>query len=234
MPSHPPEARPRGQILALFALSMVVIILAVALVIDGGNALLQRRASQNASDFAALAGARIIATWIDNDAVNGTDANVVSTIDVTIASNGGTPVTYGSPNGPRYVSRAGAFTGWVGSGTIPAGTEGVTVGSSRTFHPYLLGVIGSGDWTASSVATARGGYAAAPPIGNVFPAGIALAFFETYPFCTGRCRVKPGMPAPAPHPGQPERARRLRLAEVRRDRSVRRFRARNVDDVRMR
>jgi len=186
MPSHQPEVRrSRGQILALFALSMVVIILAVALVIDGGNALLQRRASQNASDFAALAGARIVATWIDDDTVNGTDANVVSTINVTIAANGGSAVSYGSPNGPQYVSRSGAFTGWVGSGTIPATTEGVTVGSSRTFHPYLLGIIGSGDWTASAVATARGGYASAPPIGNVFPAGISLAFFETYPFCTG-------------------------------------------------
>ena len=183
--AHAHGPRPRGQILALFALSMVVVILAVALVIDGGNALLQRRASQNASDFAALAGARIVATWIDNDIVNGTDANVVSAIDATIAANGGSPLTYGSPTGPRYVSRAGAFTGWVGGGTIPAGTEGVTVGSSRTFRPYLLGVVGGGTWTASAVATARGGYAAAPPIGNVFPAGISLAFFETYPFCTG-------------------------------------------------
>ena len=177
--------RPRGQILALFGLSLTVIVLAVSLVIDGGNALLQRRASQNASDFAALAGARILATWIDGDVANGTDANVVSAIDSTVAANGGSSVAYGAPNGPRYVSRAGSFTGWVGAGTIPSGTEGVTVGTSRTFRPYLLGIVGSGNWTASSVATARGGYAAAPPSGNVFPAGVSLAFFQTYPFCTG-------------------------------------------------
>jgi hypothetical protein len=177
--------QPRGQILALFALSMVVLILAVALVIDGGNALLQRRASQNASDFAALAGARVVATWIDNDTVNGTDANVVSAINTTIAANGGSAVTYGAPNGPQYVSRAGAFTGWIGAGMIPVGTEGVTVGSSRTFRPYLLGVVGGGTWTASAIATARGGYASSPPTGTLFPVGIALAFFETYPFCTG-------------------------------------------------
>lgn len=232
MRSRQAEVRSRGQILALFALSMVVIILAVALVIDGGNALLQRRASQNASDFAALAGARIIATWIDNDTVNGTDANVVSSINVTIAANGGTPVTYGSPNGPRYVSRAGAFTGWVGNGTIPAGTEGVSVGSSRTFRPYLLGIIGSGDWTASAVATARGGYAAAPPMGNVFPAGISLAFFETYPFCTGAVGSSPECQPQHLTPGN-LRSRWVRLAEVRRGRSVRRVRARDVDDIRM-
>jgi hypothetical protein len=191
MSSSRPSSRPRGQILALFALSMTVIVVAVAVVIDGGNALLQRRSSQNTSDFAALAGARIVATWIDNDTVNGTDPNVVNSINATVAANGGLAVTYGSPDGPRYVSRSGAFTGWVGSGTIPSGTEGVTVSTSRTFRPYLLGIIGSGDWTASSVATARGGYAASPPAGNVFPAGISLAFFETYPFCTGEVGSSP-------------------------------------------
>ena len=164
---------------------MVVLILAVALVIDGGNALLQRRASQNASDFAALAGARIIATWIDNDAVNGTDANVVSAIDATIAANGGTPVTYGSPNGPRYVSRAGASTGWVGAGTIPTAPR-----ASRSARAGRSGRTCSGSSAVvpgRPVPPPRPGAATrlAPPIGNVFPAGISLAFFETYPFCTG-------------------------------------------------
>ncbi|HJT96087.1 MAG TPA: pilus assembly protein TadG-related protein [Mycobacterium sp.] len=177
--------RGEGQILALFALSLTVIVLAVALVIDGGNALMQRRSSQNTSDFAALAGARIIATWIDGDTTNGTDANVVASINATVAANKGVPVTYGAPNGPRYVSRSGAFTGWVGAGIIPATTEGVTVATSKVFRPYLLGIINSGNWTASSTATARGGYAASPPTGTLFPVGIALAFFETYPFCTG-------------------------------------------------
>jgi Flp pilus assembly protein TadG len=177
--------REGGQILALFALSLTVIVLAVAVVIDGGNALMQRRSSQNTSDFAALAGARIIATWIDGDTTNGTDANVVASIDSTVAANRGVPVAYGSPNGPRYVNRAGAFTGWVGSGVIPATTEGVTVSTNKVFRPYLLGIVGSGNWTASSTATARGGYASSPPTGTLFPVGIALAFFETYPFCTG-------------------------------------------------
>ena len=179
------QGRAGGQILALFALSTTVIILAVSLVIDGGNALLQRRNSQNAADFAALAGARIVATWIDGDVANGTDANVRGAIDATIAANGGTPITYGAPDGPVYVDDTGASIGYVGTGSIPTGARGVTVGTSRTFTPYLLGIVGGGDWTASAVATAKGGYAASGPSGNVFPAGISLAFFETYPFCTG-------------------------------------------------
>lgn len=47
----------RGQILVIFALGLVALIAAVGLVIDGGSAYAQRRAEQNAADFAALAGA---------------------------------------------------------------------------------------------------------------------------------------------------------------------------------
>ena len=187
----PGRSRSDGQILALFALSAVVVVLAVGLVIDGGNALLQRRSSQNAADFAALAGARIIATWLDNDLVNGRDANVVAAMNLTIAANGDDPLVYGSPNGPQYVNRAGVRTGWVGTGAIPANTEGVTVSSSRSFGTYLLGVIGVSNWKASTVATARGGFASGAPSGTVFPAGIALAFFENYPFCSGPVNSSP-------------------------------------------
>jgi hypothetical protein len=62
---------------------------------------------------------------------------------------------------------------------------GVTVATSRSYRPYFLGAIGVTDWTASSVATARGGFAAGGPTGDVFPAGVSLAFFETYPYCDG-------------------------------------------------
>jgi hypothetical protein len=179
----------RGQILALFAISATALILVVALVIDGGNALVQRRTSQNTSDFAALAGARIVAQWIDETntgtIVHGTDANVRGAIDASIRASGASPMAYGAPDGPVYVNEAGASTGFVGAGSIPAGTVGVTVRSSRQFTPYLLGLVGGGTWTATSDATARGGYATGGPAGNVFPAGISLAFFETYPFCSG-------------------------------------------------
>ena len=184
MSSIDARRQPKGQILAVFALSLTVILLAVGLVIDGGNALVQRRSTQNAADLAALAGARIIASWIDSDLVNGTDANARTAIQTTAEANGAT-VTFGSPNGPRYVNEAGATTGFVGAGTIPAGTVGVTVPSAHTFTPYFLSIIGTGDWTAGAVATARGGYWAGTTYTDVFPAAIAEAFFENYPFCSG-------------------------------------------------
>ena len=55
------DEAPKGQMIVLFALVLSLIVFAVGLVIDGGTGLAQRRAAQNASDFASMAGARIVA-----------------------------------------------------------------------------------------------------------------------------------------------------------------------------
>ena len=186
-PSIPARDR-RGQILVVFALASTLIILASGLVIDGGYALAQRRGAQNAADFAALAGARVIAEWVDGDTTNGTDANVQAAIANSIQANEATAITFGSPNGPVYVTSSGApngFVGTIGGGAIPAGTVGVTVGSSRTWNPFFLGVAGFSNWTASAVATAKGGYSLAGPPGDVFPAGVSQSTYETFPLCSG-------------------------------------------------
>ncbi len=50
-------------------------------------------------------------------------------------------------------------------------------------------------WTATTVATAKGGYSlAGPPPGTLFPVGIALSFFQTYPFCSGPVSTSPSDP----------------------------------------
>jgi hypothetical protein len=184
-----------GQIVVLFALVLGVVILGVGVVIDGGNALVQRRGSQNASDFAALAGARVIASFIDGDTSNGSDANVRSAISNAVISNGGVPITFGAPNGPRYVDGNGTLLGFVGTGAIPSSAVGVQVASHRTWTPYFLGIIGMTDWTATTKATAKGGYSlAGPPPGSLFPVGIALSFFQTYPFCSGPVSAVPSDP----------------------------------------
>lgn len=190
----------RGQTLMVFALVMTfVIIPGVGLVIDGGYALAQSRASQNASDFAALAGARIIAERIGGNTTDGTDANVEAAITQSVAANKGQPIIFGAPDGPRYVDSSGAYachdgsgnaqactagnaaTSYVGNGFIPVGATalqavGVSVGSSHAWTPFFIGAL-VGTWTASATATAKGGYYAGGPGGNVFPAGIADAFF---------------------------------------------------------
>ena len=178
----------RGQMIALFALASTGIILAVGLTIDGGYAFAQRRGSQNAADFAALAGARVIAEFVSGDTTNGNDANVTAAITAAIQANGDTPITFGAPNGPIYITTSGTpngFVGTMGDGKIPAGTAGVSVGTSKSWRPFFLGVIGVGDWTASSVATAKGGWSLAGPPGDVFPAGVSKATYDTYPLCSG-------------------------------------------------
>ncbi len=187
--ARPSAESSRGQMIVIFTITLTVIILVVGLVVDGGNALSQRRGTQNAADFAALAGARIVAEKIAGDASNGTDANVKLAIQQSIALNNGTALTFGSPNGPQYVDGqakpTGVFVGYAPGGTIPTGTEGVVLSASRSWRPYFLGVIGVTNWTASASATAKGGYQAGGPGGGVFPAGIAEAFFNNRQPCAG-------------------------------------------------
>jgi len=178
----------RGQFLVLFGLASTAIILLAGLTIDGGYAFAQRRGSQNASDFASLAGARVIAEWVDGDTTNGTDSNVRQAIQNSIQANGAAAITFGSPSGPIYVTKVGTPNGFVGSisgNKIPNGTVGVSVSSSKSWKPFFLGIIGVDNWSATATATAKGGYSIAGPPGDVFPAGISKATYDTYPLCSG-------------------------------------------------
>ena len=181
---------PRGQMIVLVALVLSLILFAVGLVIDGGFGLAQRRAAQNASDFGAVAGARIL---LD---ASKTDASVQAAIANTVAANGGA-VTFGAPNGPQYVSKDGLALGFVGSG-LPTGAVGVTVGSDREWKPFFLGVFGVDKWETSADATAKSGFSLAAP-GPLFPVGIAAKYFETYPPCAGAISTNPSDPCYPQH-----------------------------------
>jgi Flp pilus assembly protein TadG len=185
---HTDRRTKRGQMIALFALSSTAMMLMVGLVIDGGFALAQRRGSQNGSDFAALAGARVVAQWVGGDTTHMKDATVKAAITNSIAANGGTPLTFGSPNGPVYVTSSGTANGFVGSfgtGGIPEDTAGVSVGSNRSWTPFFLRLIGVNNWTASTVASAKGGYSLAGPPGGILPVGVSESTYETFPLCGG-------------------------------------------------
>ncbi len=130
----------------------------------------------------------MVAEWVGQDTVNGTDANVRDAIANSILANGGPPITFGPPNRPIYVTSGGSANGFVGTmtgGAIPGGTAGVSVTSSRSWTPFFLGLIGVDNWTATTVATAKGGYSLAGPPGNVFPVGVSQATYETWPLCAG-------------------------------------------------
>jgi hypothetical protein len=195
METHMERRQERGQVLVISAFAIVVLLMVTGLILDGGFGLAQRRVAQNGADLAALAGARVIAAFVTGDTVNGTDANVVASIDTTVAANHLPAVTYGAPDGPRYVNIEGNELAYVGTGTIPAGTAGVTVKTTRTWEPFFAGLFGVSQWSTQADATARGGYrAGGPPPGNILPIGVSEESYTNFPICpagtpTASCTV---------------------------------------------
>ena len=162
----------------------------------------QQRASQNASDFAALAGARVIAEKIGGDLTNGTDANVKAAIDQAITLNNATPMLYGAANnGPQYVDKTGAVLGYVNDAAADTSEHRRgEAGSTRVFKPYFLGIIGMNSLDRVDRGHRQGGFSlAGPPPGTLFPVGIAQSFFTTYPQCDGDISTTPGDPCYPQH-----------------------------------
>jgi hypothetical protein len=141
----------RGQVLALFAFALAALVLGAAVVVDGGYAFAQRRATQNAADFAAMAGTRIVGERLTgNPPGAGTAANVESAIESVLDAHDADLVS------ARYVDEAGDDLGAVaGATSIPSDAFGVVVEARSNWRPFLLGVIGVIDWEASSRATAK-------------------------------------------------------------------------------
>ena len=85
---QPDRARARqGQILPLFAGSLLVIILIVGLVIDGGNVFLQQRDSQNGADIGAMAGTKRLADYYVKGTAYTPTNNVYTAIATRMTEN---------------------------------------------------------------------------------------------------------------------------------------------------
>ncbi len=156
------RARERGQILPLAAIMMTALLLLLALVLDGGLMFVERRLAQNGADFAALAGARIVSLNARGTAQ--TDAAVRASMETAAARNGET-IAFGAPGGPVYTDGKGidlAGPVYVGGGTLPSAARGVRVAASRSFRPFLLGLIGISTLDASADAIARSTVGAQP------------------------------------------------------------------------
>ena len=174
----------RGQVLIISAFAIVVMLMITGLILDGGFGLAQRRVAQNGADLAALAGARVIASFVSGDTTNGTDANVVASINTTVGGNNLPAVSYGAPDGPRYVDIEGNQLAYVGTGAIPAGTAGVTVKTTKAWKPFFAGLFGVSQWSTQADATARGGYrAGGPPPGSILPIGVSEETYTSANIC---------------------------------------------------
>ncbi len=118
-----------GQILVIFAAALIVVIMGVGLVIDGGFAFAQRRTEQNAADLAALAGADAI--------LNGKSADAAAQAAAT--SNG-------------YQHGIGGV-----AVTVTTTDKTVKVDISAPHSNYFLGAVGQSTWQVGVTATSIAG-----------------------------------------------------------------------------
>jgi len=127
---------PDGQILVIFALSLIVLISMTGLALDGGSTFSQRRDQQTASDLAALAGA--------NDYLINNDENLaIDTARAIAASNG-------------FVDGADGATVTVSVDT--SNGVAVTVTIDKPHRNSFLAVAGMATWPVQTVAEALAGF----------------------------------------------------------------------------
>jgi hypothetical protein len=138
----------QGQAVILLALGMVGLIAFMALAIDGGFALLQRRIAQNAVDGGALDGAYYLVT---TDVSSRTETALLSNINEMVELHGiedsdSTPgnevninvtVYYLDVDGNRLCSGNPAPCG-----SIPAEIRGLEVFDFKEFPTFFAGLIG--------------------------------------------------------------------------------------------
>lgn len=185
---RPASTRQRGQAMVLMVLGLVAAMAMVGLIIDGGNAYVQQRATQNAADAAAEAGTVVLAQnvlAINSGLTQKTDADVLAALNASASVNAIHPFTIGpAANSVAYytdilgnmITPGGAITtdpataAQVGAGTIPGCTasctnnlaSGIRAFGRRDFSTYVSGIIGLSQFRATTQATAVTGYAQNP------------------------------------------------------------------------
>ncbi len=132
----PTRRDPTGQILVIFALSLVVLISMTGLALDGGSAFSQRRDQQSAADLAALAGA--------NDyLINNDEPQALARAEAIAASNGFTAGTDGTVVSVIVDTSNGVA---------------VTVGIDKPHRNSFLAIAGMATWPVSTEAQALAGF----------------------------------------------------------------------------
>jgi Flp pilus assembly protein TadG len=160
--------REDAQILALFAVALVVLAGLVGIVLDGGNVYVQRRTAQAAADAAALAGTRELrqtpaAAIQGGSGTSNTLAGAVCTYAQANSFGIATTVTsayFVGTDGTTSVGSIPILTNCSTptSTTVPATASGVHVDVEiGPFGPYLLGVLGIPPITVQGHGTAQVG-----------------------------------------------------------------------------
>ncbi len=175
----------RGQILVIVAGGLLALLVFLGLVIDGGNAFLNRRDAQNTADIASLAGTRLIATfYTEPTQPNRTRSAVYQEIDRSVTVNGctpsgSTPCTWeawfvgpgaGGPVDLAAVSNV--------SSALPANTLGVRVAVNRRPGTFLARLANIQTWDVNTEATALAETPGRAPGGILLPIALKDGAFD--------------------------------------------------------
>lgn len=152
--------RPRnGQVLVIFVGGLFALLAGVALVVDGGNAMAQQRATQNGTDAVSEAGTVVIAQYLmggsSSTGATGTCPTTPTNawdLEVCKAVYGAATNNKVAIASVQYTDFKGDLLGAVGSG-FPTGAQGTRAVASRQFGTYFARAIGLSSFTASTQAT---------------------------------------------------------------------------------
>jgi hypothetical protein len=159
----------RGQSAVLITLLFVSVVAMLGLVLDGGNAYLQRRRMQNAADGAAFAGAIKLANPGTLTGRN-LECAIRFEIEKFATSNGASGPTPAPNCGTNNTNVIAQFIdenanplGYIGAvGSVPSGSKGVSVTVKSTFNTFFLGVVNVSNGAANAGAKASFAFLQAP------------------------------------------------------------------------
>ncbi len=126
--------RASGQVMIIFALASLVLVGFVALSVDTGFLMAERRQTQSAADAAALAGAKAL--------FDGNTGQITSSAQSYGADNAGVPAGNVTVNWPPA------------TGTFAGDNEYVQVTISKEVEKFFVGALYSGSWEVSASAVA--------------------------------------------------------------------------------
>lgn len=145
-----PRRGERGQALVVMTVALAIMLAMAALVVDAGNAMAQHRATQNATDAAAMAGASVIVEELAG--VPRSDADVRNAIQAAFDAN------ETEFDAALYVDEHDNVVGTVGQGgNIPLSAYGIRAFGAREFATVLAGAVGLNEMNAGTQATALAG-----------------------------------------------------------------------------
>lgn len=172
----------RGQTLVILAFALIALAAFAGLAIDGGRLYAARRQAQNTADASAMAGARLLASYVANctgiDRVVA-DNNIAAEMVKLARDNGIDPLLENASLEGWYVDAAEARLGRVGWGAgVPDNATGIYATLTTTDTTTFLKIVGRQHIVAPGEATAMAGRVMQMG-GGIIPIGVPLEVVRT-------------------------------------------------------